>query len=163
VAGGFAGQGFLEFGELGFKGIVVFPVGKIGDVVGANFFGQILASDRISTGPFVEDSEISEPDGKEFAAVFLFLLGAGFADFSHHPFAEDAVFELWISIVLFVFQVINLDQPIQPIEPVRSGQNPRQIKFKSTKPCFSSVFACLWHRLEMLCQNTGEPFRRPSN
>jgi hypothetical protein len=49
VAGGFVGQGFLQFGKPGFKGIVVFPVGKIGDAILAYFHGQILAGVGIET------------------------------------------------------------------------------------------------------------------
>ena len=43
VAGGCVLQGCLQFGKLGFSGIMVFPIGKIEDVMGANFPGQILA------------------------------------------------------------------------------------------------------------------------
>ena len=50
VAGGFVRQGFLQLGKLCFKGIMVFPVGKIWDVILAHFHGQILARVGMETG-----------------------------------------------------------------------------------------------------------------
>ena len=64
-------------GEGGFKGVVVFPVGKVGDEILAHFHRQILAGVGIKTSPVAQDFKIGQPDGKQLAAFFLFLRLAG--------------------------------------------------------------------------------------
>jgi hypothetical protein len=53
----------------------------------AHFHGQILAGVGIKTSPVAQGFKIGQPDGKQLAALFLFLRLAGFADFGHHLFA----------------------------------------------------------------------------
>ena len=45
----------------------------------------------VKTSPAAQGFKIGQPDGKQLAALFIFLHLAGFADFGHHPFALDAV------------------------------------------------------------------------
>ena len=70
---------------------MVFPVGKVRGQILAHFHRQIRAGVGIKTSPVAQGFKIGQPDGKQLAALFLFLRLAGFADFGHHPFALDAV------------------------------------------------------------------------
>ena len=70
---------------------MAFPVGEVRNEILAHFHRQILAGVGIKTSPVAQGFKIGQPDGKQFAALFLLFRLAGFADLGHHPFALDAV------------------------------------------------------------------------
>ena len=64
-------QIFFQPGEGGFKGVVVLPVGVIGEVIFADFFRQIFAGGGSQTFPRAQDFLVHQPDGKNDSLVVL--------------------------------------------------------------------------------------------
>ena len=92
LLGFFGSQVFEEAGEGGLEGIVILPARKIGDKVFAEFNCQILTGVGIEACPTSQRVEVHQPDGKQFAAIFLLFHFSRLANFRYHPLALDAVF-----------------------------------------------------------------------
>ena len=84
-------EGLDEFGGFGFEGVVVFPVGEVGNVVAADFVGEVFGEDIVPPVLLLDGVHGDEADGEEDAAAFgLFALQA-FADFAADPVALHGV------------------------------------------------------------------------
>ena len=57
-------QIFFQPGEGGFKGVVVLPVGEIGEVIFADWFRQIFAGGGSQTFPRAQGFHGHQPEGK---------------------------------------------------------------------------------------------------
>lgn len=80
-----------QIGEGGFEGVVVFPVGEVGDVIFPDFGGQIFAGVGVEAGPVLDLLEAAEADGKQLLSFLAELGLTSPADLGHHPFAAHAL------------------------------------------------------------------------
>ncbi len=60
-----------QVGEGGLEGVVVFPVREVGDVVFAEFDGQVFAGAGVEAAPVADAVDAHQPDGEQFLAWAL--------------------------------------------------------------------------------------------
>ena len=79
--------------EGGFEGGVVFPVREVGDVVFAEFDGQVFAGVGVEAAPIADAVDAHQPDGEQLWVLALLAeFGlASFAKLGLHPFAVYAL------------------------------------------------------------------------
>ncbi len=80
-----------QVGEGGFEGVVVFPVGEIGDVIFPDLDRQIFARVGIEAGPFLDLFDAAQANGKQLLAFLAEFGLASPADLGHHPFTAHAL------------------------------------------------------------------------
>ncbi len=68
-----------QVGEGRLEGVVVFPVREVGDVVFAEFDGQVFAGVGVEAAPVADAVDAHQPDGEQFLALLAEFGLASFA------------------------------------------------------------------------------------